>query len=83
MAQRPVEDPVVPDDKFRRIVYVGVGVDRGEEVLTTEAWDSKQEAVDDLLENGCTLTSIRVFEVTYNLRLHHVDDIPLTQLEVR
>lgn len=81
MAQAPRETP--QDENFKRVVYVGVGVDRDEDVLTTEAFDSKQEAVDDLLENGCTLTSIRVFEVTYDLRLHHVDDIPLTKLEVR
>ncbi len=81
MAQAPRDVPA--EENFKRVIYVGVGVDRGEEVLTTEAWDSKQEAADDLLENGCTLTSIRVFEVSYDLRLHCVDDIPLTKLEVR
>jgi hypothetical protein len=83
MAQAPQGTPAQAAERFQQILYVGVGVDRNREVLTTEAEATKQEAVDNLLEMGCTSNSIRIFELDYDIRLHSTDDIPLTRLEVR
>ena len=79
MARAPTEST---EGNFVSQLFVGVGVHKTHEVFTTEAMSAREDVIETLLDEGCVMNSIRVFELNYNLRLEDGRNVPSTRVDI-
>lgn len=70
------------EGRFVRTVFVGIGVTPEGEIVTTDAFMEKLDAVEALRDNACFDRTMRIVEVSYDVDLTSVE-VPTQKVEVK
>lgn len=79
---RRIEPALTEEGRFVRIVFVGIGVTPEGEIVTTDAFLEKIDAVEALRDNACFGRTMRIVEVSYDVDLTNVE-VPTQKVEVK
>jgi hypothetical protein len=70
------------EGRFKKVVFIGVGVDMDGDVLVSEAFGEKDDAYESVSADGAEHSSIKILKVSFNVALNK-PEIPMTEIEVR